>query len=207
MPTAAPVHSAARRGSRLLLLSWLATAAMLAFFAALAVGYLSRPAAAAAPRQEQSPPIPLPALLLPNSLVLICGDLALWNAGRDLLASRPAAAEESDPARAVRAMLSWLGIAFGLGCLFVVDQFIAWGQWERAGAHLARWPEARFFYLLTAAHAAHMLAGLVVLGALFAYAWRGRLRAEWPAPLSAARVFWLGLTAAWIGIYLLLGWR
>lgn len=183
----ASLMSSRRRGQRLLRLSAALSLAVFCFFSVLSFGYLSRPAAARVL-------IPLPPILFPNTGVLLASSLALWNAGRDLAAER------------VRSMLRWLVIALGLGCVFVGGQILAWREWWQAGVFLKDAPASRFFYVLTAAHAAHIAAGLVAIAAVFSLAWRGRLRADAPAPLRAASLFWHCLGLTWIWIYFML-WR
>lgn len=177
--------SSVRRGSRFKRLSLVFSLAMMCFFAVLSFAYLTRPAAVRVS-------LPLPLILLPNTFVLLASSLALWNAGRDLRAEQ------------VRAMLRWLAISVGLGAIFVVDQFLAWRQWARAGVFLATAPGSRFFFLLTAAHAVHIVAGLIVLSVVFSLAWRGRLHPDRPAPLEAAAIFWHCLDFTWLWIFFML---
>lgn len=186
-PDSALAMTSARRGGRIVRLSVALSAAMFSFFAVLSFGYLARPMTARVY-------LPLPPILLPNTAVLLASSLALWNAGCDLRGER------------VRAMLRWLAIAFALGCLFVAGQYLAWRQWWQAGVFLASAPASRFFFVLTAAHAVHVTAGLAALGAIFSLAWRGRLRAGQAAPLRAAAIFWHCLALTWLWIYFML-WK
>lgn len=159
--------------------------AVLSFFGGLTFAYLSRGAAARAA-------VPLPPIIYPNTVVLLLSSAAVEAARRRLQAG------------AVRPMLRWLAVAFGLGWLFVAGQYHAWRQWMGAGVYLSSFPGSRFFFLFTAAHAVHIAAGLAVLGTVFMLAWRGRLRRDYPAPLEAAAIFWHCLDLAWLGILALL---
>ena len=180
-----PVHSAARAGRRLKALALGISLSVLSFFAALTIAYLSRGSAA---RMA----VPLPPVLYPNTVILLLSSGALELSCRRLRAGH------------VRAMLRWLAVAFALGWVFLAGQYWAWRQWRRAGIFLRTDPGSRFFFLFTAAHAIHIVAGLAVLGTVFTLAWRGRLRREHPAPLEAAAIFWHCLDAAWLGLLALL---
>ncbi len=50
-----------------------------------------------------------------------------------------------------------------LGVGFLVSQLIAWRQLAAQGIYLASHPHSSFFYLLTGAHAVHLLGGLLAL--------------------------------------------
>ncbi len=57
------------------------------------------------------------------------------------------------------AFRSWWWVTTGLGLLFLAGQIIAWRQLAAAGMLLATNPSSSFFYLLTAAHGAHLAGG------------------------------------------------
>ena len=59
----------------------------------------------------------------------------------------------------------WLYMTLSLGLLFVAGQYIAWRQLSAQGLFLATNPSSSFFYVLTAAHALHILGGLGGIGA------------------------------------------
>ena len=61
------------------------------------------------------------------------------------------------------AFRSWWWVTTGLGLLFLAGQIIAWRQLAAAGMLLATNPSSSFFYLLTAAHGAHLAGGIFAL--------------------------------------------
>jgi len=88
-----------------------------------------------------------------------------------------------------------------LGLGFVASQLLAWRQLARQGVYLQSDPHSSFFYLLTGAHAFHVLGGLVVLGFLW-------LRSRRQAAADAVAIYWHFMDALWIYLFLLLFlWR
>jgi cytochrome c oxidase subunit 3 len=64
-----------------------------------------------------------------------------------------------------------------------------------------------FFFLyfaLTGIHALHMIIGIVALGFLFVFAWRGLYRPEWHAHVELTGLYWHFVDIAWIFIFPLL---
>ncbi|HZQ92329.1 MAG TPA: cytochrome c oxidase subunit 3 [Terriglobales bacterium] len=110
-------------------------------------------------------PIPLPtALLAINTLVLLASSFTLEKSRRSLNRYAatvglhvPGVAEE--PERS----FPWMGITLVLGFAFLAGQVTAWHELRRAGVFLATNPSGSFFYVLTGAHAAHLMGGLLAL--------------------------------------------
>ena len=57
------------------------------------------------------------------------------------------------------AVLPGLVIA-GLGIIFLLGQIVVWQQLAGAGIHLRTNPSSAFIYILTGAHAVHLLGGV-----------------------------------------------
>jgi cytochrome c oxidase subunit 3 len=106
----------------------------------------------------------------------------------------------------------WLFITVVLGIGFVAAQVFAWRQLARQGIYLASNPHSSFFYLLTGAHAVHLLGGL--LGLTFLWLRSGRPVTE-AAPIArrqaatdAVTIYWHFMDVLWIYLFLLLFlWR
>jgi cytochrome c oxidase subunit III len=132
--------------------------------------------------------LPLPHILWWNTGVLILSSIAL-DAGRRLLR------------RHQRQLFNWLWSAGTLmGTCFLVGQIVAWEQLAARGFFLQGNPSSAFFYVLTWAHAAH------VVGALFAVAYvefralrfeLGPSRRTW---VDVSAIFWHFLDVLWLGI-------
>jgi cytochrome c oxidase subunit III len=59
--------------------------------------------------------------------------------------------------------IPWLGLTVGLGLGFLAGQFSAWHVLAARGFVMANSTSSSFVYILTAGHAAHLAAGLLVL--------------------------------------------
>ncbi len=175
----------------------LAMAAMASLFAAFSLAYLMLRWFDGHWR-----PVPLPRLMFWNTLVLAASSVALHYA----LRPRP----EPDPLNdefgwfVDYGRLRWgLTAAALLGGLFLAGQAAVWLDWRRSGLYTPANPSSAFLYLLTLAHGLHLLAGLGLLSAAAALAWRGRLRRGAPF-LRFAAPLWHFLDLIWIYLYLLL---
>jgi cytochrome c oxidase subunit III len=109
--------------------------------------------------------IALPAILYGNTLALLLSSATLQMARRAIAAvpaMEPRAARTIEP-RAVRMSLGWLMATLALGFVFVAGQFEAWRQLAAQGLYLATNPNSSFYYVLTAMHGLHVLAGIAAL--------------------------------------------
>ena len=100
---------------------------------------------------------------------------------------------------------SWVGAALGLGALFLIGQVAACLQWTSAGIGLGTTAYSSFFYVLTAAHALHVVLGVGGLAAATLWPrqreWRGLVRSD---VLRVVAIYWHFMTVIWIAILLLL---
>ena len=96
----------------------------------------------------------LPSVLYLNTLVIIASSVALEVARRRIAKFMGGVRDQAEnPAR-------WLYITLFLGLLFVAGQTYAWLQLKGQGFGLATNVSYSFFYVLTVAHALHLLGGL-----------------------------------------------
>jgi cytochrome c oxidase subunit 3 len=99
-----------------------------------------------------------------------------------------------------------------LGLAFVAAQLISWRQLARQGIYLSSNPHSSFFYLLTGAHALHLIGGLLALAFLW-LRWRrevtgATLIAKRQATTDAVTIYWHFMDGLWIYLFLLLFlWR
>jgi cytochrome c oxidase subunit 3 len=161
-------------------------AAILMFFMALVSAYIVRKGTG-----SDWQPVALPRILWLNTAVLL---LSSW-----ALASARQAWERDDAALFRR----WWGAATALGFLFLAGQWFAWRELAAAGVFLASNPSSSFFYLFTAAHAAHLAGGLVallyVLGRDVV-----RLRASSALAAEVAGIYWHFMDGLWVFLLLVL---
>jgi cytochrome c oxidase subunit 3 len=132
----------------------------------------------------------LPAIVWANTAVLVASSFTAQRARR--------------PGREA----AFLTITFALGLVFLGGQIAAWRTLFADGIDLGATPYGSFFYLLTGAHAAHLLGGLVALGAALGWPREGRLAPRRGNVVSASVIYWHFLTVVWLGLVLLLAyWR
>jgi cytochrome c oxidase subunit 3 len=130
--------------------------------------------------------LPVPPLLWWNTLALVLSSVALDIGRRAFRAGR----------RAEFRVLWLTGTA--LGTFFLVGQAITWKFLSDRGFYMQHNPASAFFYVLTWAHAAHVVGAI---GALYFIAWR----MQWfpIAPLNrnvveVGTIFWHFLDIMWL---------
>jgi cytochrome c oxidase subunit 3 len=137
---------------------------------------------------------PVPRLLWLNTGVLLASSFLLER-GRAAL-------------RAGSRGRAWFTATLAAGLLFVLGQILGWRAWWSQGIRIDSTPHSSFFYLLTGAHAVHLSAGLLGLGAAALWPARapGGLTRGVVARVTA--IYWHFLGALWLGIFLVLNfWR
>jgi cytochrome c oxidase subunit III len=127
---------------------WVLIAAIVMSFAAFSSALIVRQGASLDWRHT-----PLPPILYLNTLVLLLSSVALAIAKLRFTSVRPDARLFGDAAL-------WLYAASALGVFFLAGQCVAWMQLRSQGIYLATNPSSSFFYVLTVAHAVHILGGL-----------------------------------------------
>jgi cytochrome c oxidase subunit 3 len=110
-------------------------------------------------------PIQLPTLLLANTFVLLLGTVSIELARRQMkreVALSPAASLSGGLFSDEKAM-PWLGLTVLLGICFLTGQWLAWRELASRGFYVATSPSSSFIYLLTGAHAIHLMGGVLAL--------------------------------------------
>jgi len=129
---------------------------------------------------------PLPPILWINTGVLVTSSIALELARAALRGGRRVAFNRY-----------WTG-ATTLGALFLGGQYLAWRQLNDAGIYLATNPSSSFFFVLTCAHAVHLLGGISALGYIDVQALLLRLGPGKRTAVDISAYFWHFLDAIWI---------
>lgn len=164
----------------------LGLAAILMFFMALTSAYIVRKGLGG---DWQS--IRLPRILWLNTLVLVASSFTIERARRH---QREGSGLDFQ---------RWWAVTTLLGCLFLVGQVVAWWQLRAAGVFVASNPSSSFFYVLTAAHGAHLVGGILALLYVAARAWR-RSRITQGTAAELASVYWHFMDGLWVFLFLLL---
>jgi len=162
---------------------WLLVSAIAMFFVALTSALLARRAGAdwggiAAPR-----------VLWASTVAILGSSLFLEGARRSLRQGRFATFR-----RAFR-------ISALLGGTFLTCQLLAWRALVSQWVYLSTNPHASYFYLLTAAHAAHLLGGLIWFGVLLGAAQRIRRLVD---RVDDFALYWHFLALLWVYLFAVL---
>jgi cytochrome c oxidase subunit 3 len=164
----------------------LGLAAIVMFFMALASSYIVRKGLGTDWQRT-----PMPRVVWFNTVVLLVSSVTIVVARKKL---------EGGDREAFR---SWWWVTTGLGLLFLAGQIIAWRQLAAAGMLLATNPSSSFFYLLTAAHGAHLAGGIFSLFYVTFRNWkRSRISQATAAELTS--IYWHFMDGLWIFLLVLL---
>ena len=138
----------------------------------------------------------MPPVLYFNTLVIVASSVTLEVARRQIAAFMGGSRLKSgaNPAR-------WLYITLFLGLLFVAGQTFAWVQLRAQGFGLATNVSYSFFYVLTVAHAVHVLGGLGGMVRVIGKLNQSVLRRS---TLDATSRYWHFMGALWLYLLLLL---
>jgi cytochrome c oxidase subunit 3 len=137
-------------------------------------------------------PLPEPALLWANSLVLVLSSFAFQWAR---------SASEREDVGGVRKALSLAGV---LTIVFLAGQFGAWLQLGDSGYFAVSNPANAFFYLITGIHAAHLVGGLCVWQRTMWRAWHSQELASVNLSIELCTVYWQYLLLVWLALFGLL---
>ncbi|MGA8428687.1 MAG: cytochrome c oxidase subunit 3 [Candidatus Sulfotelmatobacter sp.] len=139
--------------------------------------------------------ITLPPILYLNTLVIVASSFTLELGRRQVAAFMGGLRSHlTNPAR-------WLYVTLLLGILFVAGQTLAWVQLRAEGLKLSTNVSYSFFYVLTIAHAVHLLGGLGGMTRVIGKLKRSVLRRS---TLDATSRYWHFMGALWLYLLLLL---
>jgi cytochrome c oxidase subunit III len=188
-------HDPDRQWNRYRIGMWVGLASVGMMFTSLSSAYIVRSASA-----NDWIGLPLPRVLLASTALLVGSSVTLEIARRKLKAAL------NGP------YAKWLSLTVLLGIGFLVAQVFAWRQLAGQGIYVASHPHSSFFYLLTGAHAFHLVGGLLGLTFLWLRSRRQlteeALIAKRRAATDAVTIYWHFMDALWIYLFLLLFlWR
>lgn len=166
-------------------------ASILMMFTALSSAYIVRAASA-----NDWQPLTMPRVLLLSTALILVSSGTLEAARRKLKDASSQAHKR------------WLLLTVALGVGFLVSQLFGWRQLVQQGVYVTSNPHSSFFYLLTAAHAVHLLGGL---SALIYLALRRRAPQDNELAVTKARagadavtLYWHFMDFLWIYLFVLL---
>jgi cytochrome c oxidase subunit III len=113
--------------------------------------------------------LPMPPILYLNTAILLLSSLTMEMARRQLFREVDAMEEWLGLGRPVaRRVIPWLVATAVLGVAFLAGQWMAWKDLAQQGLFFASNPASHFFYLITGAHGAHLVLGVLGLFAALA---------------------------------------
>lgn len=130
----------------------------------------------------------LPHILWWNTGVLLLSSVAIDMGRRMLKGNR-------------RVAFNWFWSAGAvLGAAFLAGQIVAWRQLEQRGFYVSGHPSSAFFYVITWAHAAHVIGALGAVLYVEYRALRYELGPGRRTLVSVSAIFWHFLDVLWLGI-------
>jgi cytochrome c oxidase subunit 3 len=145
-------------------------------------------------------PFALPIQVWISTVIILCSSAAYHFAKMDLDREYHQGAKK------------WLIVTAALGGTFISSQIIVWLELVQRGFYVSKNPYVGFFYILTAVHAAHVIGGIVALGAILLRAWNDtQFEPELQRRKDLAQAvgwYWHFMGFLWIVLFILLGfWR
>jgi len=98
----------------------------------------------------------------------------------------------------------WWSAGTALGILFLIGQAVAWRQLKDAGVFISSNPSSSFFYLLTGAHALHLLGGVIALTYAGITVWMKRPPEARHIVVDVTAWYWHFMALLWLYIFALL---
>jgi cytochrome c oxidase subunit 3 len=182
------------KGNRYRIGMWVALASVAMLFTALSSAYIVRAGAS-----NDWVSLAMPRVLWLSTAILLASSATLEVARRKLKTA------------SFNGYARWVLITMLLGLAFLGSQLLAWRALQRQGVYLISNPHSSFFYLLTAAHAVHLVGGLLALIFLWI---RSLVKKEMKvtvtrtAAADAVSIYWHFMDGLWIYLFLLLFlWR
>ena len=133
---------------------------------------------------EAHPPL---TLALPDTLLLLLSSLVAWVGETGVLQRNRA-----------RALLGFGG-AFILGLVFAIVQGF---EWHAKPFHLGDSSYASLYFVTTGFHMAHVLAGLVILAAIFGWTLLDYFSPRRQLTMSAGVIYWHFVDVVWLFVFL-----
>lgn len=141
--------------------------------------------------------IAIPGLLYFNTTILAAGSVTLEIGKRRIAAFMRTAGTAAGHPRL------WLEGTLTLGLAFLAGQLVAWRQLAESGLYVATNPSSSFFYVLTAAHALHLVGGLFGL-LLVLHRLSGAVLTLRKSTIDAVAYYWHFMGVLWVYLLLLL---
>jgi len=97
-----------------------------------------------------------------------------------------------------------LGVTFVLGSVFLVGQYLAWGELVEAGVYFVGNPAGSFLYVLTGVHGLHLISAVIFLIVVLISAFQYKIHSKSLVQLEICTTYWHFLGGLWLYLYLFL---
>ncbi len=134
----------------------------------------------------------LPAIVWINTIVLLTSSLTID------LARRRLALNDFTGFKTMWRATTALGVAF------LVGQVVAWRDLVQMGFYVGSNPSSSFFYVFTAAHAAHLIGGILALFYVLFRDFRKTARLSLPVAAEVTSYYWHFMDGLWLFLVVLL---
>ena len=150
-------------------------------------------------------PITAPKILWLNTAVLLISSLTAEIARRTMFREVDVMDEWLGLGKpVVRRALPWLLATIVLGGLFIAGQWLAWKQLAAQRIFYASNPASHFFYLITGAHAVHLVLGIIALIVSAVGLFRLRSIETRQIMVDCAAWYWHSMGLYWLFLFALL---
>jgi cytochrome c oxidase subunit 3 len=151
-------------------------------------------------------PVPLPKLMLINTVVLLISTFTMELARRQ--ATRTAALARLAVVSRVSVdageKISWLALTVALGLSFLAGQWMVWRELAANGFYVSSSPSSSFVYLLTGMHGVHLFGGVVALLIADVASLQRRAAGSQSIVLDVTGWYWHFMAFLWVCILCLL---
>jgi cytochrome c oxidase subunit 3 len=134
----------------------------------------------------------LPPIIWINTIVLLTSSLTIDLARRRLALND------------LRGFKTMWRATTALGVAFLVGQVVAWRELVAMGFYVGTNPSSSFFYVFTAAHAAHLIAGVVALFYVLIRDFSKTNRSSLPVAAEITSYYWHFMDGLWLFLVALL---
>jgi len=151
-------------------------------------------------------PVPLPKLMLINTVVLLVSTFTMELARRKAARNAALAQLAAVPGVSVDAgeKVSWLALTIVLGLSFLAGQWMVWRELAANGFYVSSSPSSSFVYLLTGMHGVHLFGGVVALLIAGVASLQRRTAGSQSIVLDVTGWYWHFMAFLWVCILCLL---
>ena len=97
-----------------------------------------------------------------------------------------------------------LGATVALGVVFLIGQWLAWGQLVSMEVYFFGNPAGSFIYVLTGLHAFHLISGIIFLIVVWASSIKRRIHSGNMVRMEMCTTYWHFLGALWVYLFVFL---